>query len=123
MAHNSSMKQIDGERLKKALLRRDLKVAETGLALGRSRGFLSNSVKNGWIHKATIQILDERYGIKLAEYEIPEEPKEDPAKDTKSEDALEDIITAAVLKALEEFSENHGPEAIVKAMEKWRKEG
>lgn len=121
MAHNKTMKQIDGARLRKAILRRDLTVAKAGEALGRSRNFLGNAIRDGWIHQATMQLLDERFGINAAEYELR---KEEPKEDTKTDDLahLEEIIAKAVLRALEEFKEEHGPEAIVKAMEKWRNE-
>lgn len=118
--HNKTMMQIDGERLKKAIARKGLKVTDAGIALGRSKNFIANSIREGWIHKATIQLLDERFGIKPAEYELREE---EPKEDTKDDLAdPKEIIAAAVLQALEEFMEKRSPEGITKIMEKWRTE-
>ncbi len=118
--HNKTMMQIDGERLKKAIARKGLKVTDAGIALGRSKNFIANSIREGWIHKATIQLLDERFGIKAAEYELREEEPKEEAKDDLAD--LKEIIAAAVLQALEEFMEKRSPEGITKIMEKWRTE-
>ena len=118
--HNKTMMQIDGERLKKAIARKGLKITDAGIALGRSKSFIANSIREGWIHKATIQLLDERFGIKAAEYELREEEPKEGAKDDLAD--LKEIIAAAVLQALEEFMEKRSPEGITKIMEKWRTE-
>ena len=118
--HNKTMMQIDGERLKKAIARKGLKITDAGIALGRSKNFIANSIREGWIHKATIQLLDERFGIKAAEYELREEEPKEGAKDDLAD--LKEIIAAAVLQALEEFMEKRSPEGITKIMEKWRTE-
>ena len=118
--HNKTIMQIDGERLKKAIARKGLKVTDAGIALGRSKNFIANSIREGWIHKATIQLLDERFGIKAAEYELREEEPKEEAKDDLAD--LKEIIAAAVLQALEEFMEKRSPEGITKIMEKWRTE-
>ena len=119
--HNKTMMQIDGERLKKAIARKGLKITDAGIALGRSKNFIANSIREGWIHKATIQLLDERFGIKAAEYELrEEEPKEGAKEDGMAE--LKEIISAAVLDALVRFMEERSPEGITKIMEQWRTE-
>lgn len=117
---NTNMVAIDGERLKKAIEKRGTNIYEAGVAIDRSRSYIGSVIRTGRIHKAAIRDLSETFGIKLAEYAIIEKTEPAETKDELGE--LEEIIARGVLKALEEFKEEHGPEAIVKAMEKWRTE-
>lgn len=117
---NSNMIQIDGARLKKAIDKRGVTIYEASIALEHSKNFLSNIIRSGRIHRSTVTSLASVYGINLAEYALIEEKPAEAKTDELAE--LEEIIAKGVLRALEEFKEEHGPEAIVKAMEKWRTE-
>ncbi len=111
---NTNIIQIDGERLRKAIMKRSVSIYDAGVAINRSKSYIGSVMRSGRIHKAAVKDLAETYGIALAEYEKREEA-ETEEKTTETED-LKAIIAEAVLEALKRYPH----EVIAAEMEKWR---
>lgn len=75
----TNMTKIDGEALKRELLRRGVKVTEASKALGYCSTYISKAATTGQIRPVAIQGLEHLYNIKPETYVVKEkEPIEDP---------------------------------------------
>ena len=101
---------IDGDKLRNALVKRDLKAGDTSESLGKNRTYLAQCASYGYMNTSIALLLETMYGIPRSEYEYvepapepePEPVAEEPATPSAGIDyiALYNVIYAAVYAAL-----------------------
>lgn len=103
MARSVGKIEIDGQALKKAILKRGLHTSTVSKELGCSKCYLDQHIKNNYTLKTTAIALEQLYRIPLSEYEVvkvDESAKEaEEAKAIEKED-LKNLIFQSVYKAV-----------------------
>ncbi len=89
--------KIDGDKLKKAIEKRGLKITLVSKEMGRGMSYLSDCAGRGQMSEASFVTLSAIYNIKREEIE-PDKPIEDVVKD--SEDA-KDVDISKIEKKLD----------------------
>lgn len=119
-------KEIDGEKLRKALDSRRLASQVVSKELGYNSGYMSKSINNNQISTQAIQLLDIKYGIKEDEYKIERkkivqtqfEVEEEPSSDVDFTELYRhlDRNTELMLSALDSIGNdaNEQTEALAK---------
>lgn len=100
--------EIDGNKLKKELLRRGLTMSEVSKEMGFNESYLSNHVTSGFTSLETVKMLESLYHIKYESYQPDRfEPEQyeliQPVQESKVDidyGELEKIIYRAFYKAL-----------------------
>ena len=102
--------EIDGDKLRNALVKRDLKAGDTAVSLGKNRTYLAQCASYGYMNASIALLLETMYGIPRSEYEhVEPEPEpepapvaEEPATPSTGIDyiALYNVIYASVYAAL-----------------------
>ena len=125
MARNMQKIEIDGQKLKNAILKRGLHTSVVSKELGCSKCYLDQHIKNNYTLKTTAIALEQLYRIPLSEYEVVKVDESvkaaEEAKAIEKEDlknlifqatykavymALEDAVKASgIIEALEELRE------------------
>ena len=103
MARNMQKIEIDGQKLKKAILKRGLHTSVVSKELGCSKCYLDQHIKNNYTLKTTAIALEQLYRIPLSEYEVVK--VDEAAKEAEEAKALEmeelkNIIFQSVYKAV-----------------------
>lgn len=113
-------RNIDGEKLRMELNRRDLRLAIVSDELGHNPDYMAGIIKTGKMTEATARMLEKLYNIQLKDILAPQEletPEQVPGQITFGQapminySVLQDIIYAAVRNALKDAKEaEHGTE-------------
>lgn len=103
MARNIQKIEIDGQKLKKAILKRGLHVSVVSMELGFSKCYLDQHIKGNYTLKTTAIALEQLYRIPLSEYEVVKVDESvkaaEEAKAIEMEE-LKNIIFQSVYKAV-----------------------
>lgn len=106
--------EIDGDKLRNALVRKNLGMNRTSMELGKSPTYLSQCASYGYMNASIALLLETMYGIPRSEYEhVEPEPEPEPAPEPVAEEpatpstgidyiALYNVIYAAVHAALKQ---------------------
>lgn len=112
MQRESNNFKIDGNKLRTALVKRDLKSSKTSVSLGKCSTYLSQCASYGYMNNTVALLLESMYGLPRAEYEYVDptpEPEPEPKMVAPTDDApatgidyiaLYNVIYAAVYAAL-----------------------
>ena len=73
---NSTMIEIDGQRLKEILSKRGLTLAEVAREMGYATGFMNNVCSRNVINMTAAKMLNMIYHVPLDDYKKPEPPAE-----------------------------------------------
>lgn len=102
--------EIDGDKLRDALVNRELGFNKTSIALGKNATYLSQCASYGYMSETVALLLESMFGISREEYKHveptpepePEPVAEEPATPSTGIDyiALYNVIYAAVYAAL-----------------------
>lgn len=104
MARNRNMIEIDSEKFRKEIYKKNRNLQSMSFELGYSRSYLSVAVKSGKIPMSVVKTLDAVYGIPQERYEIKEE--KDPITEINGqeyridENALYELIKKAVYEGM-----------------------
>ena len=107
---NHNMTRINGDRLKKELVDRELAHTVVSEEIGYSKSYITKCCQTGFMRKSAIEAIEAKTGIPADTYvdpdpiveEIPADIPEDAGKIIIDRDILEDIIRAGVAKGIEE---------------------
>ena len=108
----SSMRPIDGQKLKEQLKKRGLTAQACSLALGCDRNYISACVNRGAMNKIVIVGLNREYNIDYADYEPTPEPKPEESK------SINDTIMATLESANNIIDYNHLYKVVYQAVYK-----
>lgn len=113
----ATTRQIDGEKLRYEMNRRDLKLANVSIELGHKSDYMTGIIKSGKLTDATAVMLERLYNIRMEDIRIPayETPEQIPGQtafdlntNQISEKKLEQIIYSALMRAYDDIKRGDG---------------
>ena len=83
--------KIDSEKLKNAIVKKDMKVSDAGVRCGYSTSGIQNAVDRGSITLSMAVLIDKVLGIPLEDYKFVE-PADEPLPEEKPQEVDQDQI-------------------------------
>lgn len=92
--HVSTTTPINGDLLKKELIKRGLRVGEVGEAMGYSPSYLSQAIRHGRVSNRAVVLLETLYNLPVTAYQYVEEPEveDEPAETPAVLFTLDDVV-------------------------------
>ena len=78
MPKYSTTIEIDGEKLKAALVKRGLSFTEASTALGFGSSYISNAIHRGMMSTVASKMLESEFNIRLEDIKAEERPEPEP---------------------------------------------
>lgn len=78
MPKYSTTIEIDGEKLKAALVKRGLSFTEASTALGFGSSYISNAIHRGMVSTVASKMLESEFNIRLEDIKAEERPEPEP---------------------------------------------
>ena len=92
--HVSTTTTINGDLLKKELIKRGLRVGEVGEAMGYSPSYLSQAIRHGRVSNRAVVLLETLYNLPVSAYQYVEEPEaeDEPTETQAGLFTLDDVV-------------------------------
>lgn len=92
--HVSTTTPINGDMLKKELIKRGLRVGEVSEAMGYSPSYLSQAVRHGRVSNRAVVLLETLYNLPITAYQYVEEPEveDEPAETPAGFFTIDDVV-------------------------------
>lgn len=110
---NNKFIQIDGQKLSSIILEKKKSFSEISVGIGMAKGYISESIRRGYISKQSMMLLTRIYGIeksdieRLSESECAEVQHEEEKQDyAELYKCIYAAVYHAMVKALESDMEN-----------------